>query len=229
VTAVWLTLAIPLVADLCAGPVRVGLVRVGPVRVGPAGGGAAAYPVAVRRYNGPQRKRLRLSGYSYAHPGSYFVTVVTYGRLCHFGRIEAGMMRLNHAGTMVDRWWCELAIRFPGIGVSPYVVMPNHLHGVITIHDVPTTQTGSSTSPASAMLPRMLQWFKTMTTNEYLRGVACAQWPPLEGKLWQRGYHDHIMRADADFERVAEYIAANPARWDEDQENPALRATGVVR
>ncbi len=64
-----------------------------------------------------------------------------------------------------------------------------------------------------------MRWFKTMTTNAYFCGVVNDAWPPVPGRLWQRNYYEHIIRDDADLERIREYIAANPAHWYEDAEN----------
>jgi putative transposase len=69
-------------------------------------------------------------------------------------------------------------------------------------------------------LSAVLQWFKTMTTNEYIRGVKHHGWPPFPGKLWQRNYWEHIGRDERDLDRFRAYVEANPARWAEDEENP---------
>jgi REP element-mobilizing transposase RayT len=71
-------------------------------------------------------------------------------------------------------------------------------------------------------LPTIIQWFKTMTTNEYIRGVKTLEWPSFRGKLWQRNYYEHIVRNDLGLYRIRQYIIANPARWPEDRENPTI-------
>ena len=77
---------------------------------------------------------------------------------------------------------------------------------------------------AGAPLPEIVQWFKTMTTNEYIRGVKTLGWTPFPGKLWQRNYYEHIIRNNASLNRIRQYIIDNPARWDDDDENPAKAA-----
>ena len=72
-----------------------------------------------------------------------------------------------------------------------------------------------------APLPEIVQWFKTMTTNEYIRGVKTMGWPPFPGKLWQRNYYEHIIRNEAELDRIRTYIANNPTQWALDDENPA--------
>jgi len=69
-------------------------------------------------------------------------------------------------------------------------------------------------------LPQIVQWFKTMTTNAYVRGVKTQGWPQFEGRLWQRGYYEHIIRSDDEYGRIGEYIVRNPAQWASDRENP---------
>lgn len=73
----------------------------------------------------------------------------------------------------------------------------------------------------NAPLSQMIQWFKTMTTNEYIRGVKQLGWKPFNGKVWQRDYYEHIIRNPSAADRIARYIESNPARWNEDKENSA--------
>jgi putative transposase len=81
------------------------------------------------------RRSIRLKGYDYAQSGGYYVTLVTQGRECLFGEIRNAEMTLNEAGEMLVQWWNELPHKFPSITVEPFVVMPNHFHGIIIIHD----------------------------------------------------------------------------------------------
>jgi len=89
------------------------------------------------------RRSIRLNGYDYSQPGYYYITLVTQGRQCFFGEVLDGQMRLNYAGQMVYKWWCELPNKFPTITSDESIVMPNHFHGIIVIHDaIGGTQTG---------------------------------------------------------------------------------------
>jgi uncharacterized protein (TIGR00252 family) len=126
----------------------------------------------------------------------------------------------------VERWWKKLETNFPAIKTDFYVVMPNHFHGIVFIRDY-------SSSPAFALpkgahmgapLQKIVQWFKTMITNEYVHGVKELGWTPFKGHLWQRSFYDHIIRNDEGLNRIREYIQNNPQRWDLDQEN--LQAKG---
>ncbi len=80
-----------------------------------------------------RRRSIRLKGYDYSGAGAYFVTIVALGRLCLFGEVVGEEVRLNEAGTMARRTWETLSRRFPGIGIDAFVVMPNHIHGIVII------------------------------------------------------------------------------------------------
>jgi putative transposase len=170
------------------------------------------------------RKSPRLSGYDYSREGAYFVTVCAQGRQDLWGEILHGEMRLNQAGCMVERWWQELERKFPLIKIDEYyVVMPNHFHGIVFIPELsaPTTEGGHTGPP----LQRIVQWFKTMTTNEYIHGVREHGWPQFKGSLWQRSFYDYVIRDEASLNRIREYISTNPLRWDLDWENPRSRGS----
>jgi putative transposase len=72
-------------------------------------------------------------------------------------------------------------------------------------------------------LGAVLDWFKTMTTNEYIRGVRTLGWPPFDRRVWQRNYYEHIIRSEPELDRIRAYIASNPLRWALDMENPLAR------
>jgi REP element-mobilizing transposase RayT len=181
-----------------------------------------------------RRRSPRLKEYDYAQPGAYFVTIVTQNRSSLFGDVTEGTIQLNVVGELIKFWWKELKNRFPVIETDEFVIMPNHLHGIIIVVD-PTVGADRRVGPdraaarpanqgahIGAPLPRIIQWFKTMTTNEYIRGVKQLGWTPFHEQLWQRGYFDHVIRNDASLNRIRQYIIENPARWHFDRENPAL-------
>lgn len=180
------------------------------------------------------RRSIRLRGYDYSQAGMYFVTVCTQERLCLFGDVAEGEMRLNDAGLMIERWYFDLKNKFPDIQCGEFVCMPNHVHAIVTNvradvgadpcvrPDLPAQtgdagQThGSAPTGAGTSLSRVVQWFKTMSTNEYIRGVEQNGWQPFPAKLWQRNYYEHIIRDEDSYLKIAEYIQTNPQRWEED-------------
>ena len=165
--------------------------------------------------------------------GVYFITVCAQDRQCLFGEVVDGEIRLNDTGRMVQAVWEELSIHYPGVEGDGFVVMPNHFHGIIVIADVtvgadlrvgPNSEGAHPTHQGAhtgAPLPTVVQWFKTMTTNEYMRGIKTFGWTPFPGQLWQRNYYEHIVRDDVSLNRIRQYILDNPARWEFDRENPA--------
>jgi len=185
------------------------------------------------------RKSPRLSGYDYSQEGAYFVTVCVKDRLSLLGRVIDGTMRLNQAGQMMVTWWRELERKFPSMKIDEYfVVMPNHFHGIVLVpEEEPCFRPNPVTTPANPPLPlakgghagpplqRIVQWFKTMTTNNYIHGVKEHGWPQFKGSLWQRSFYDHVIRDEASLNRIREYIASNPLRWDLDRENPRSRGS----
>lgn len=187
----------------------------------------------------PQRSRrsIRLRGYDYSQAGAYFMTICTQNRECLFGEIVDGEMRLNAAGEMVQTVWDEIPAHYPGIDIDEFVVMPNHIHGIIVIvgaapcgrpfqgqsrdgqaHDGQSRDgLARGPAPTGLSLPDMVHRFKTMTTKRYVDGVKQSGWPPFSGKLWQRNYWDHIVRNESEMDRIREYILNNPAQWELDK------------
>lgn len=183
------------------------------------------------------RRSIRLKNYDYASEGAYYVTMVTEGRECLFGAVKNSDMNLNEAGQMIIKWCNELPSKFPNMILGEFVVMPNHFHGIIFIEKTvgadlrvcPDDEyisaqmgehVGSPLQRPDAPLSQIIQWFKTMTTNEYIRGVKQSGWRPFAGKLWQRNYYEHIIRNEKELKQKTDYILDNPSRWDDDEENP---------
>ena len=156
------------------------------------------------------RKSLRYNGYDYSNPGFYYVTICSQNHVCLFGKIENGEMILNDAGKMVERWYYELENKYQNVKCNEMVIMPNHIHFIIE-------NTGINSKSGGATLIEIVQWFKTMTTNEYIRGVKQLGWPRFDGKLWQRSYWDHIIRNQKTHENICEYIYYNPINWKDDE------------
>lgn len=190
----------------------------------------------------------RMREFDYTTSAAYFVTVCVEGRWSLLGEVVDGEMRASIAGLMVESWWGNIERRFPSVLLGPHVVMPNHLHGIVMLGDVPASEQsgggdgehigsplhtpsvvlvgevlrnlpvqgqtgGTETTPS---LSEVVQWFKTMTTSDYIRGVKQYGFPAFRARLWQRSFHDHIIRNDTDYQRIIEYIAANPAGWNSD-------------
>ncbi len=165
------------------------------------------------------RRLNRMGGYDYSQAGCYFVTICAQDRQCLFGEIIDDKMVLNEAGRRVVNWWRETENKFPHVELDEYVLMPNHLHGIVIIHGafqdrsrpVPTRTTKTKS------LSELIGAFKT-TSSKQIRENGFASFK------WQRSFHDHIVRDDDDLNRVREYILNNPLQWALDAENPDNRA-----
>lgn len=151
---------------------------------------------------------LRLDGYDYSTEGAYFITICVQDRLNLFGKInQESQLSHNESGKLIGETWQRLPTKFKAVEVDHYVVMPNHLHGILFL---------KANSTPSESISEIMQWFKTMTTNAYIKGVKLQDWKPFKGKLWQRAYHDHIIRNEGSLNKLREYVLTNPSRWAED-------------
>jgi putative transposase len=166
-----------------------------------------------------RRHSLRLKDYDYAAPGAYFVTICTKDRLPLLGDVIEGDMRLTDYGRIIDQEWKISAKIRREIILDAFVVMPNHIHGIIFINESDVGATGGSpfrSGPRRHSLASFVSGFKSATTKQI---NALRQTPGV--LVWQRNYYEHVIRNEQSLHRIREYIANNPARWDFDRENPA--------
>jgi len=179
-----------------------------------------------------QRRVIRLQGYDYSQAGAYFVTVCTQNRTPLFGDVVDGDLLLNDAGRMVTAEWLALPARFPTIELDAFVVMPNHLHGIIVTTTIPVgAALVAAPMPSIKTTPSLgsiVGAFKSRATVEYILGVKTHAWPAFHGRLWQRNYYEHVIRNDESLDRIRQYIYDNPARWAHDPDNPHTTAPDPV-
>ena len=159
-----------------------------------------------------QRKHLRLPDYDYATPGIYFVTVSTHRRACLFGSVVHGGVLLNDAGHTVESCWLEIPRHFDGIDLDKYVVMPNHVHGLLVLRH------------GGVNFGAVVAGFKSAATRR-IREAIDMSGPP----VWQRGYHEHVVRSQKALARIRQYVVNNPIKWDLDDENPERTRRQVPR
>ncbi len=152
------------------------------------------------------RKVIRLQHYDYTQNGLYFITICTQDRACLFGKILDNEVKLNPAGKMIQYWYFELEKHFPSIKPLEYVIMPNHIHFILQIEN----------QEQKTSLFDAIYWFKTMTTNEYIRHVKHSHWQPFNKRLWQRSYYEHIVRNERSYFDIIQYIENNPYNWHSD-------------
>ncbi len=167
------------------------------------------------------RKSIRLKGYDYSQTGAYFVTICTYKRELLFGKVKNGEMLLGGFGKVAESEWLRTAQIRENVELDKYIVMPNHLHGILfIIHNCRGTVPRAPTleqfgRPVSGSLPTIIRSFKSTVTKQInqLRNTPA-------NNIWQRNYFEHIIRDDEELKCIREYIINNPLKWQFDKENP---------
>jgi len=182
------------------------------------------------------RRSIRLKGYDYSQVGAYAVTLVSRLRDSLFGEIVDGQMMLNAVGEVIAATWRWLAGHYPYVTLDTWVVMPNHLHGIIVLagDDRRGEEAGDAISPsrqadipASSPLPphgtqpgslsAIIQTYKAESTRRVNRVLG------LHGSgshIWQQNYYERIIRNEREMDAIRAYIANNPIQWAVDRENP---------
>jgi putative transposase len=161
------------------------------------------------------RKGLRLRQYDYALPGPYFATLCTANRQNLLAVPAGARLSLTELGWIARDCWSQLPSLLAGVRLDAFVVMPNHVHGLIEILQTPGIGTDARPGTKRGSLSAIIQAYKSRVTRLARQTNVCS------GDLWQRGYHDHIVRGECDLEYIREYIVNNPARWHLDRENPS--------
>lgn len=150
---------------------------------------------------GPERRSPRLREFDYATDGVYLVTACARDRACILGAVADDELRLNRFGQIVERCWLEIPTHFPTVDLDAFVVMPNHIHGILWL----------SRAGHAPPLHRVVGSFKSAASR------AAGQ------ALWQRSFYDRVIRNDEELRALREYVEENPLRWALDLENPASR------
>jgi len=180
-------------------------------------------------------KQYRLPGYDYSGGGYYFVTICTQDRLnilrcvgtdprvrSSYKKQPCGL--LSEFGNLCQQWWLKIPDKFPGTELDKFCFMPNHFHGILIIRykckaqtrgSAPTDHTGGS----APTVGNVIQWFKTMTTNEYIKNVKTQSWLKFSKHVWQPRFHDRVIRNEKEYWAIKRYILDNPKNWDKDKEN----------
>lgn len=180
----------------------------------------------------PHRKQIRLRGCDYAFPGVYFVTICSAGKRSVFGSMRGEGIILSPEGEIVRSEWIAMPERFSRLVLDEFVIMPNHLHGVLAFAGLaggasPSPTTGNTTTKPQGALrssgqarpsPTLFDAigaFKSISTIKVNRLLRRRGVP-----LWQRSYYEHIVRTGEDLRKIQRYILENPLMWSLDPENP---------
>jgi len=181
------------------------------------------------------RQSIRLKGYDYASAGAYFITICAYQRECLFGDIVDEIVNLNQIGLGIQNHWQDLPNRFPYMDLDAFVVMPNHLHGILWLCGDTARRDEASASErgtggrdlgtnASSLHPRgtqpksigaIIQNFKSISTRKINRMMG-----NVGRTIWQLNYYEHIIRNTESLQNIRQYIRNNPSSWQQDQLHP---------
>ncbi|NLB61393.1 MAG: transposase [Clostridiales bacterium] len=149
-----------------------------------------------------KRKPNRLKGYDYSKNGAYFITICTYNREILFGNVGEDSI----SSRMIDVTFNQTIEEYSESICEKYIIMPNHFHAIIFIGQAESAHT----------ISEIVQAFKRHSTVEYIKLVKQGVLPPFEKRIWQRSFHDHIIRNEQKYQEIWEYIDKNALKWEED-------------
>jgi REP element-mobilizing transposase RayT len=165
------------------------------------------------------RRSIRLRNYDYSSNGAYFVTLCTYDRSRYFDLFP-------QLRAIVEGEWHRIPERFPYVELDEYVIMPNHFHGIVVIHDnrrdTPCGYPDSCKNPIprQVALGDVVGAYKSLCVNAWLK-VIKSENINTRAKFWQDNYYEHVIRNEEESDRIRQYIANNPLQWELDRENPS--------
>ena len=167
-----------------------------------------------------ERKSNRCVGYDYSQDNLYFVTSCVKDRICSFGEIIGQQMILNQNGLIAEKQWFWLAEQYSYLKSHTFVVMPNHIHGIIEIKR--DFEIGGIVGTGRDLSLRYNQKIKSLSELMGAYKTTTSKQIHLSGNVsfnWQRSFHDHVIRNEQAFERISNYIINNPMKWKEDRFN----------
>lgn len=187
--------------------------------------------------NKHHRRSIRLKEYDYTSPGWYYVTICTHQQTCLFGDINNGRIVLSSIGKMAQEYWLQIPNHFKFVELDEFVIMPNHIHGIIIINDRPGNggdNNGNgrgvrSNAPANANINPQNR-FSEISPKSGTLGVIVRSYKSSVTRWcrknkndhfkWQRNFYEHIMRNERELYQIRKYIRSNPLKWQLDSEYP---------
>jgi putative transposase len=169
------------------------------------------------------RRSIRIAGADYTEPGAYFITICAAYRQNTFGRIENGRVVLSGLGAIVRTCWVQIPEHFPAATIKDFVVMPNHLHGIVAIsvgarYIVPSDPKAHTPEkfqkPIRGSIPTIVRTFKAAVSRNARKKLSIGG-----DRIWQSNYFERVLRDGEEYAKASRYILENPARWEWDREN----------
>ena len=169
----------------------------------------------------------RLKYWDYSSVGFYFATICTYQKHCYFGEIVEGEMRLSEIGKIAKKYWLEIPKHFKNIGLDEFIIMPNHIHGIIVIeykiNNNVETRHGVSLQKNENNFNQFSKMVKNSISSIINQFKSSVKRYANKNKIpfhWQPRFYDHIIRNEKSLDEIRQYIKTNPLKWEDDEENP---------
>jgi putative transposase len=175
----------------------------------------------MEKINRPNRRSIRLKEYDYSQPGEYFLTICTNNHECIFGNIIQEEMKLSPEGKIAQRYWEEMPKHFSNVQLDEYIIMPNHIHGIIILTEsmVGTRHAVSLreqfAKPVIGSVPTIVRSFKSATTKRIHEITKTPSLP-----IWQGRFFDRIIRSDKELNNIRDYIRNNVLQWAIKSDDP---------
>lgn len=190
----------------------------------------------------PDRRSIRLREYDYSQNGAYFITICTHDRICLFGEIIDGIVHLNDIGRIIAEEWEKTSLIRPEVIIDEYVIMPNHLHGIIFIdRQTRATQRVAPTELStnldftaiktlkSKSLGAIVGQIKSISTKRINQFRATQRVTPTDKPIWQRNFFEHVIRNEKSLDAIRRYIYQNPLAWEKDPDNPNVEKKEFIQ
>jgi putative transposase len=155
-----------------------------------------------------RRRSIRLAAYDYSQAGAYFITICTHDRELS---LQAESVR-----DVVQSAWCGLPARFARVELDEFIIMPNHVHGIIILAGGEGSASAKGAASGAPTMGSVVRAFKSISAIEANRALGLSNRP-----FWQRNYYEHVIRDEEDLNAIRQYIRDNPGKWLEDPENPS--------
>ncbi len=173
------------------------------------------------------RKLPRLKGFDYTTNGAYFATICTANRENIFGEIRNDKMILNHLGKIVEKYWREIPNHFTDVKLDEFVVMPNHIHGIVWIENLAGTIGARVGNENFHSLQTPNCGAKSRSLSSIVRGfkIGVTKWARQNSSIypvWQKSFFDRVIRDEDELNRIREYIWQNPEKWENSEEKLPL-------
>jgi putative transposase len=161
------------------------------------------------------RRSIRRKEYDYTSPGAFIITILARNRSEIFSHIYNDKIILSALGRLARKYWLEIPQHFPQVDIKPYVIIPNHIHGVLTIHSDPSKGTTCRAltprlekfgHPVSGSIPTIIRSYKSAVTKSAKLELNLTN-------IWHRGYYEHIIRNEDELKKICLYILTNPLNW----------------